>query len=43
MAGCGLAIKGLAVSFGVTDLMALANEAAEGVSFDKTLLQRIDK
>ena len=36
-------LKGLAASFGVTDLMALANEAAEGVPFDKALLQRIDK
>jgi hypothetical protein len=36
-------LKGLAASFGVTDLMDLANRAGEGVPFDKTLLQRIDK
>ncbi|WP_299327437.1 Hpt domain-containing protein [Parasphingopyxis sp.] len=36
-------LKGLAASFGVVDLMALANEAAEGVPFDQALLQRIDK
>ncbi len=36
-------LKGLAASFGVTDLMELANRAAEGVPFDKMLLQRIDK
>ncbi|MGP1282853.1 MAG: Hpt domain-containing protein [Parasphingopyxis sp.] len=36
-------LKGLAASFGVVDLMTLANQAAEGVPFDKALLQRIDK
>ncbi|MGP1353189.1 MAG: Hpt domain-containing protein [Parasphingopyxis sp.] len=36
-------LKGLAASFGVTDLMALAHEAAEGVPFDEKLLHRIDK
>ena len=36
-------LKGLAASFGVTDLMILANQAAEGTPFDQILLQRIDK
>ncbi|QLC24368.1 Hpt domain-containing protein [Parasphingopyxis algicola] len=36
-------LKGLAASFGVMDLMTLANQAAEGVPFDNTLLERIDK
>jgi HPt (histidine-containing phosphotransfer) domain-containing protein len=36
-------LKGLAASFGVMDLMELANGAAEGVPFDKTLLERVDK
>lgn len=36
-------LKGLAASFGVTDLMMLANEAAEGTPFDRVLLDRIDK
>lgn len=36
-------LKGLAASFGVVDLMDLANRAGEGVPFDKALLQRIDK
>lgn len=36
-------LKGLAASFGVTDLMALASEAADGAPFDKDLLRRVDK
>lgn len=36
-------LKGLAASFGVTDLMLLANQAAEGAPFDRRLLDRIDK
>lgn len=36
-------LKGLAASFGATDLMALANQAAEGVPFSRDLLDRIDK
>lgn len=36
-------LKGLAASFGVIDLMALANQAAEGAPFDKMLLERVDK
>lgn len=36
-------LKGLAASFGVTDLMAMATEAAEGVPFDREIMNRIDK
>lgn len=36
-------LKGLAASFGVTDLMALASEAADGPPFDRNLLRRMDK
>lgn len=36
-------LKGLAASFGVTDLMALAGQAAEGEPFAKPVLDRIDK
>ncbi len=36
-------LKGLAASFGVTDLMAIAHQAAEGAPFDKNLLERIDR
>ncbi len=36
-------LKGLAASFGVTEMMTLAGEAAEGIPFDRTQLGRIDK
>lgn len=36
-------LKGLAASFGVTDLMALAGQAAEGAPFSRKMLERIDK
>jgi HPt (histidine-containing phosphotransfer) domain-containing protein len=36
-------LKGLAASFCVTELMALAHEAAEGIPFNQDLLKRIDK
>ena len=36
-------LKGLAASFGATDLMALAGEAAAGPPFDKRMLHRVDK
>ena len=36
-------LKGLAASFGVTDLMSLAEEASEGTPFSRMLLRRLDK
>ncbi len=36
-------LKGLAASFGVIDLMGLANGAAEGKPFSREMLRRIDK
>lgn len=36
-------LKGLAASFGVTELMALAEEASQGAPFRRTLLRRLDK
>ena len=36
-------LKGLAASFGATDLMALAGKAAEGKPFAEPVLDRIDK
>lgn len=36
-------LKGLAASFGATDLMELAGKAAEGKPFAKPVLDRIDK
>lgn len=36
-------LKGLAASFGVTDLMELAGKAAEGQPFAKPILDKIDK
>lgn len=38
----GLRLKGLCASFGVTDVMALADEALEGAPGDPVVLRKLD-